>query len=151
MDLPEHDACCNTDVERMFAAKLRNFDASIATINELLAYAFGFISKNNHHLFFFWPFHLIQQYTAMDLFNCIGPVSCSFECCNGGNGRFVAFPAHRFGSAQRRFVDVSVGRSWCVTAKADVIYPECVCCPEYTAHIVHAPYIFQDNNNGHLS
>lgn len=43
--LPDNNASSNADIQRMLCTKLRNFQAAITHIYDVLLYAFYFVSK----------------------------------------------------------------------------------------------------------
>ena len=98
------------DVEAVFGATLRNFDAAVAGIYRLLAHTLHLVAENDSVFFARLSVKLLKADAAVHLLNGANLVALATQMLNSLHHCGVVRPVHTVFRTQCRFVDF--GRWW---------------------------------------
>lgn len=168
---PDDDACRGGDIEGVLGAVLRDFETAVAMVNNLLMYAFYFISEDYGILLSFLWSEIIEHGGTVALLYCkyliallmerlesfesgreilpIYAIFCSESCLVNLLLCFqCAFPCRLKG---RRVCDMSlIDRIWRGgdATKIYALHAESIACAEYAAYIIQRTDVIKHHNEG---
>ena len=138
------------DVEAVFGATLRNFDAAVAGIYRLLAHTLHLVAENDSVFFARLSVKLLKADAAVHLLNGANLVALATQMLNSLHHCGVVRPVHTVFRTQCRFVDF--GRWWGGgnAAQGYVIDNEGIGGAKHTANIHLAAHIIKHHSHRYL-
>ena len=147
---PQNDAARNRDVDRMLGPGLRDFDGPVAPVDGLLPHAVDLVAEDERITRPRIDGQRVEHRRALDLLDGQHLVAVGVQAVDTRFGGLVIAPRHGQLRAQRRFMDVAVGRHGRNPAQGDMLHGESVPRAEERPHVLQRTDVVEHDRNGHL-
>ena len=108
--MPHDDGSTTRDVERVFGALLRNLDAQVAGIDNLLGHTFHLVAQDNGGFLLIIDNKVLKSDAVMHLLDAADAVTVLFELIDAVECSGVVLPVDRLLGAKGGLVNFGLGR-----------------------------------------
>ena len=148
---PEHNPDGNRHVERVFRAVLRDFQAQVRRVDDLLFHAAHLVAEDQRVALVRIGTEILQRRRPFRLLHAHDGVTFRPQGRHGFQGRSVMGPVHAELGTQGRLMDFRRRRRGGDAAQAELFDPEGVAGAEGRADVVLAAHVVEHQGKGRFA